>query len=180
MLEGVAGADGHLPRVLEELAAALERRKDLIREEGRAYPGVEEALAAIAARDDLAQSLLTGNLEANAVVKLAAFGLDRWLDFELGAFGSDPHEARSDLVAVARERAEAKLGVSRRPDPRGRHPARRPGRPRGRRPRGSGHDRILEREGATRLGAGRAAEGPERHRKRPGGDHRAIAVRPST
>ncbi|HEY8770513.1 MAG TPA: HAD hydrolase-like protein, partial [Thermoleophilaceae bacterium] len=26
------------------------------------------------------------------------------------AFGSDPHERRSDLVAIARERAEAKLG----------------------------------------------------------------------
>ena len=69
-----------------------------------------EALAAIAARDDLAQSLLTGNLQPNALVKLAAFGLDRWLDFELGAYGSDPHEGRSDLVAIARERAEAKLG----------------------------------------------------------------------
>ena len=112
MPEGVTGADGHLPRVLEQLAAALERRKHLIRDEGRAYPGVPEALAAIAGRDDAAQSLLTGNLEANAVVKLAAFGLDRWLDFELGAYGSDPHEERSDLVAVARERAEGKLGVT--------------------------------------------------------------------
>ena len=98
--------------MLEQLAAALERRKHLIRDEGRAYPGVPEALAAIAGRDDAAQSLLTGNLEANAVVKLAAFGLDRWLDFELGAYGSDPHEERSDLVAVARERAEGKLGVT--------------------------------------------------------------------
>jgi phosphoglycolate phosphatase-like HAD superfamily hydrolase len=110
MLEGVEEADGHLPSLLEALESALERRKDLIRSQGRAYPGVPEALAAVAARDDMAQSLLTGNLEANAVVKLAAFDLDRWVDFELGAYGSDPHEARSDLVAVARERAEAKLG----------------------------------------------------------------------
>lgn len=110
MLEGVDEADGHLPRLLDELERALAERKQLIREQGHAYPGVPEALAAIAARDDLAQSLLTGNLQANAVVKLAAFGLDRWVDFDLGAYGSDPHEARSDLVAVARERAEAKLG----------------------------------------------------------------------
>jgi phosphoglycolate phosphatase len=109
MLEGVEQADGHLPRLLQELESGLARRKDLIRAEGHAYPGVPEALAAIAARDDLAQSLLTGNLQANAVVKLAAFDLDRWLDFEIGAYGSDPHEARSDLVAIARERAEAKL-----------------------------------------------------------------------
>jgi len=43
-------------------------------------------------------------------VKVGAMGLERWLDFELGAYGSDPHVERSDLVAVARERAEAKLG----------------------------------------------------------------------
>ena len=109
MLEGVEEAGGHLPKLLEELESGLARRKHLIRAEGRAYPGVPEALAAIAARDDLAQSLLTGNLRANALVKLAAFDLERWLDFEIGAYGSDPHEARSDLVAIARERAEAKL-----------------------------------------------------------------------
>jgi phosphoglycolate phosphatase len=110
MLEGVDEADGHLPRLLEELERALAEREDLIRQEGRAYPGVPEALAAIADRDDVAQSLLTGNLQPNALVKLAAFDLDRWLDFEIGAYGSDPHETRSDLVAVATERAEAKLG----------------------------------------------------------------------
>jgi phosphoglycolate phosphatase len=110
MLEAVGGADGRLAPLLEQLVPALERRKELIRSEGRAYPGVPELLRAIAARDDVAQSLLTGNLEPNAVLKLAAFDLDRWLDFGLGAYGSDPHDARSDLVAVACERAEAKLG----------------------------------------------------------------------
>jgi phosphoglycolate phosphatase len=110
MLAGVDGAGDQLERLLEELVPALERRKDLIRSEGRAYPGVPELLAAIEDRDGVVQSLLTGNLEANAAVKLAAFGLERWFDFELGAYGSDPHDARSDLVAIARERAEAKLG----------------------------------------------------------------------
>ena len=46
----------------------------------------------------MVQSLLTGNLAANAAVKLGAFGLERWLDLEVGGYGSDPHEARSDLV----------------------------------------------------------------------------------
>jgi phosphoglycolate phosphatase len=110
MLGGLEQADGRVPLMLDQLAAALERRKELIRAEGRAYPGVPEALAALAGRADLAQSLLTGNVEANAAVKVGAFGLERWLDFELGAYGSDPHEQRSDLVAVARERAEKKLG----------------------------------------------------------------------
>jgi phosphoglycolate phosphatase len=110
MLEGVDGADDQLEQLLEELVPALERRKELIRSEGRAYPGVPELLASIEEREGVAQSLLTGNLEANAAVKLAAFDLDRWFDFELGAYGSDPHEDRSDLVAIARDRAEAKLG----------------------------------------------------------------------
>jgi phosphoglycolate phosphatase len=106
----LGGERGHLPRVLEELAGALDARKDAMRAEGYAYPGVAEVLAALDERDDVVQSLLTGNIEVNAAVKVSAFGLERWLDFEVGAYGSDPHEERSDLVAVARERAAAKYG----------------------------------------------------------------------
>ena len=69
-----------------------------------------EALEALAARDGVTQALLTGNVEANAELKVSAFGLDRWLDFELGAYGSDPHRARSDLVAIARDRAAERQG----------------------------------------------------------------------
>jgi phosphoglycolate phosphatase len=105
----LAGDDPqHLQRVLDELATALELRKELIREEGHAYPGVPETLEALHTRDDVIQSLLTGNIRPNAEIKVGAFGLERWLDFDVGAYGSDPHEERSDLVAVARERAAAK------------------------------------------------------------------------
>jgi phosphoglycolate phosphatase-like HAD superfamily hydrolase len=106
------GKHDHLPRVLEELAGALEARKEALREEGHAYPGVAEVLEALHARDDVVQSLLTGNIESNAALKVSAFGLERWLDFDVGAYGSDPHERRSDLVAVARERAATKYGDS--------------------------------------------------------------------
>jgi phosphoglycolate phosphatase-like HAD superfamily hydrolase len=78
--------------------------------EGHAYPGVQEVLEKLHRRDDVINSLLTGNIQANAVVKVSAFGLEPWLDFDVGAYGSDPHEERSDLVAVARERAAAKYG----------------------------------------------------------------------
>jgi phosphoglycolate phosphatase len=100
----LGGERDHLPRVLEELAGALAARKEAMRAEGYAYPGVAEVLEELHARDDVVQSLLTGNIEANAAVKVGAFGLERWLD------GSDPHEERSELVAVARERAAAKYG----------------------------------------------------------------------
>jgi phosphoglycolate phosphatase len=106
----LGGERDHLPRVLEELAGALEARKEAMRADGYAYPGVEAVLEALHARDDVVQSLLTGNIEANSAVKVSAFGLERWLDFGVGAYGSDPHEERSDLVAVARERAAAKYG----------------------------------------------------------------------
>ena len=50
------------------------------------------------------QSLLTGNIAPNAVVKVSAFGLQRWLDLEIGAYGSDDAD-RLRLVPVALERA---------------------------------------------------------------------------
>jgi phosphoglycolate phosphatase-like HAD superfamily hydrolase len=106
----LGGERDDLPQVLEELADALEARKDAIRADGHVYPGVEGVLKTLHGREDVVQSLLTGNIEANAAVKVGAFGLERWLDFEVGAYGSDPHEERSDLVAVARERAAAKYG----------------------------------------------------------------------
>jgi phosphoglycolate phosphatase len=114
MLEGsdpsVPGSAEHLPAVLEQLAERLADRKEAMAAEGRVYPGVRETLAALHETDGVVNSLLTGNIEANAVVKVAAFGLDRWLDFEAGAYGSDPHVRRSDLVAVARERAAERYG----------------------------------------------------------------------
>ncbi|MEA2333104.1 MAG: hypothetical protein QOH58_3242 [Thermoleophilaceae bacterium] len=109
-LSMLAGDHEHLPRVLEELAGELELRKEALRVDGYAYEGVAELLEALDGRDDVVQSLLTGNIQSNAVIKVSAFGLERWLDFEVGAYGSDPHEERSDLVAVARERATAKYG----------------------------------------------------------------------
>lgn len=110
-LSMLAGERDHLPRMLEEVELALEGRRARVVAEGGAYPGVPETLAALHARDDVINSLLTGNIAANAALKVSAFGLERWLDIEVGAYGSDPHEERYELVAVARERAARKYGV---------------------------------------------------------------------
>jgi phosphoglycolate phosphatase-like HAD superfamily hydrolase len=109
-LSMLSGSSEQLPAVLDGLAANLAERKDAIAADGHIYPGVRETLSALHERDGVVQSLLTGNIQANAAVKVGAFGLERWLDFEAGAYGSDPHERRSDLVAVARERAAARYG----------------------------------------------------------------------
>lgn len=55
-------------------------------------------------------SVLTGNIAANARVKLAAFGLDPLLDLSVGAFGADALQ-RPDLVAVARARVHKLRGM---------------------------------------------------------------------
>jgi phosphoglycolate phosphatase-like HAD superfamily hydrolase len=90
---------------LEEVARSLEGR---MREGGRVLPGVREALAAFQA-DGAVQSLVTGNIPALAAMKLEAFGLDRFVDFEVGGYGDDGSD-RAVLVRLAVERAEAKYG----------------------------------------------------------------------
>jgi phosphoglycolate phosphatase-like HAD superfamily hydrolase len=109
-LSMLSGSSEQLPAVLEGLATNLAERKDAIAADGHIYPGVRETLSALHEHEGVVQSLLTGNIQANAAVKVGAFGLERWLDFEAGAYGSDPHERRSDLVAVARGRATARYG----------------------------------------------------------------------
>jgi phosphoglycolate phosphatase-like HAD superfamily hydrolase len=107
----IDGAETHLPAFSEALVAALAAKAAVIRERGRALPGAEAALAALGERPGVVQSLLTGNVEPNALVKLAAFRLDGYLDFDVGGFGSD-HRHRPSLVGVARRKAERKYGVA--------------------------------------------------------------------
>ena len=72
-------------------------------------PGVTELLPRLARTAGVRQSVLTGNIAPNAVVKLSAFGLDQWLDLEVGAFGSDDAD-RNQLVPVALERVRRLRG----------------------------------------------------------------------
>ena len=67
-------------------------------------PGVRELLERLAARDDVCLSLLTGNFEPVARLKLGRAGLGGFFALGQGAFGSD-HESRAELPAVARARA---------------------------------------------------------------------------
>jgi phosphoglycolate phosphatase-like HAD superfamily hydrolase len=93
-----------------ELERAMAERAGLLRERGRALPGAREAIARLEREPGVLQSLLTGNIEPNARVKLGALGLDGGLDFEIGAYGSD-HRMRGELVAIARRKAERKHDV---------------------------------------------------------------------
>jgi phosphoglycolate phosphatase-like HAD superfamily hydrolase len=99
----------HLPVVLRALEDGLAAVAERIGAEGRALPGVAHLLERLAGVDGVVSTVLTGNIEANALVKLAAFGLDRWLDLGVGAYGSDSAD-RTDLVPIARRRAERRYG----------------------------------------------------------------------
>lgn len=101
----------HLPAVLEHLERELAGAVERMRQEGRVLPGVDRLLPRLHDDPGVLQSVLTGNIAANALVKLAAFGLDRWLDLDVGAFGSDHHDRR-ELVPIAIEKARERHGRS--------------------------------------------------------------------
>ena len=100
---------------VDAFVAELGRRAPGLREEfaarGHALPGAVAALATVAALGARAavQSVLTGNVRPVAEAKLAAFGLDGYLDLAIGAYGEE-HEIRAELVHLARARAGAAYG----------------------------------------------------------------------
>ena len=78
---------------------------------GHVLPGAVEAVTALGAREPSAlQSVLTGNLRAVAVTKLAAIQLSDALDLTVGAFGDD-HLVRADLVDIALAHVARRHGV---------------------------------------------------------------------
>jgi len=77
-------------------------------------PGVRSLLEELAARDGVVLSLVTGNLEAIAHLKLARAGLGDFFDRRQGGYGSD-HEDRTELPPIARRRA-GRNGVSHPPE----------------------------------------------------------------
>ncbi len=110
LLDLAATGDTHLPAVLAHLETELAAASGALRARGRAQPGVEALLDRLASDDRFHQTALTGNIAPNARVKLAAFGLDRFLDLAIGAYGSDDPD-RSNLVPVALARAADQRGL---------------------------------------------------------------------
>jgi phosphoglycolate phosphatase-like HAD superfamily hydrolase len=108
-------AGGAAERLLEpfsaQLAAALEARRDDLVTQGQLLPGAAEALAAAAKLDGVVQTVLTGSSKRSAVLKLRAFDLDRFVDFDIGGYGSEAYP-KGTLLRVARQRAAAKHGVT--------------------------------------------------------------------
>jgi len=111
-LAGLDGGDQELQRFQDELTDTAPAFAARAREVVTALPGASAALAGLAALapgQGPVQSLLTGNIRPMAEIKLAAAGLTRHLDLEVGSYG-DLHEIRAELVAPARAAAAAAYG----------------------------------------------------------------------
>jgi phosphoglycolate phosphatase-like HAD superfamily hydrolase len=99
-----------LPAFREAYIAELTRDREQLLGDLHVLPGVRAVLEQLY-QQGVTQSLLTGNLESIARLKLACVGLDQYLDFDLGAYGSD-HRDRTQLVPITRERLQSRLGYA--------------------------------------------------------------------
>jgi len=93
------------------LTEAMTRKVPELLKRGYPLKGAAESLEALTPVPTIIQSVLTGNIVDNAKAKLHAFGLDEWVDFDVGGYGSD-HTIRSQLVDIARQKAKQKYDVA--------------------------------------------------------------------
>ncbi|WP_254708930.1 HAD family hydrolase [Streptomyces lunaelactis] len=100
-----------LPLMVKLLPKRLAGHSEALRREGVLMPGAAAALSAVHDHPGLVPTVVTGNLRANALLKLDAFGLSRFVDTEIGGYASD-NDHRPSLVAIAQKRAQAKHGIS--------------------------------------------------------------------
>lgn len=103
-------SDEQVERFFVALTQQAEQDRPALPTLGRALPGAPEILSDLAGRDDVVQSLVTGNLPVLANYKLTAFDLHHHIDFETGGYGS-LSEHRHDLVAAAITQSSAKHGT---------------------------------------------------------------------
>ncbi len=75
---------------------------------GFVLPGIQSLLETLSARPDVAQGLLTGNVQRGARIKLEHYGV--WHYFAFGAFGDDS-ALRNDLGPHALRRARERHAV---------------------------------------------------------------------
>ncbi|MEN8649080.1 haloacid dehalogenase-like hydrolase [Streptomyces sp. 21So2-11] len=100
-----------LPLMVELLPKQLASHSEALRREGVLMPGAVTALRAVHDDPGLVPTVVTGNLKANALLKLDAFNLSRFVDTEIGGYASD-NDHRPSLVAVAQKRAQIKHGTT--------------------------------------------------------------------
>ena len=93
-----------LGRFAAQLAVAFRARRDLLTTQGRLMPGALEAVTEVWRLPGLVQTVVTGAIRPNAIEVLRAFGLARYLDTEIGGFGSEVYP-KGAMLLNARGRA---------------------------------------------------------------------------
>lgn len=107
----IVPSEHHLPEFIAALGDAFTARGAEVRQVGRVLPGAREALVAVSRLRDVVQSVLTGSIRRNAVLKLTALGLDSYIDFAVAGFGSETYP-KGALIELARTRAAEKYKVA--------------------------------------------------------------------
>jgi phosphoglycolate phosphatase len=108
MLEynGLPVTSQHIHDLIETYLALLPH--EIATRPGLVLPGIQALLDTLQARTDVAQGLLTGNVERGARIKLEHYRV--WHYFEFGAFGDDS-PLRNELGPHARRRARERHAV---------------------------------------------------------------------
>jgi phosphoglycolate phosphatase len=109
-LYGIEDSGEYFPRFVEVQAEGYRSRAGEMRQRGRVLPGAREALEALRKTPGVIQSILTGNPESSAKIKLDTFALADLLDVSIGAFGTDD-SIRANLVGIAQRRTGERYGV---------------------------------------------------------------------
>ncbi|MBE1531370.1 HAD family hydrolase [Actinomadura algeriensis] len=107
----VVTTDDHLPPFIAALTTAFAARRAGVREHGRVLAGAREAVDALARTPGVVQSVLTGSVRANAVLKVTELGLAGHLDLDAGGY-EDGVYSKAALLELARSRAGDRYGVA--------------------------------------------------------------------
>jgi phosphoglycolate phosphatase len=111
LAHGIEPNADHISRMPSILESATLSMASTLRERGCELPGARDALAVLQNSPGIVQSVLSGNIKPNAIIKLSAFELQGFIDFEVGGYGSDD-DVRATLVGIAQERATLKYATS--------------------------------------------------------------------
>jgi phosphoglycolate phosphatase-like HAD superfamily hydrolase len=106
---GIEPSEELIEAFYDGMAGLAHERVEEMRANGRALAGAVEAVTALCAAPGVVQTVVTGNIEPVARLKLELFGLAGPLDLDVGGYGSHSVDRR-DMVDFARTRATHKYG----------------------------------------------------------------------
>ncbi|MEU2874157.1 haloacid dehalogenase-like hydrolase [Streptomyces olivoreticuli] len=96
-------------QIVKKMPTQLNRHRTKLRKDGRLMPGAMIALQAVHRAPQLIPTVVTGNLQGSAQIKLEALGLAGLVDTTVGGYASDDSH-RPALVRIAQQRAETAYG----------------------------------------------------------------------